>query len=131
MENTRLMIWDASKVEEQVMHQPRLGIAFLQMLAQRATELARRIESFGTDNVARRLALCLIRFSEQMGTPGEGGSVRMIYFSHKLLSGYIGAAREVVTHHMIQFREQGYLWYSRKAIVLYPEALREWLRHTS
>ena len=98
------------------------------MLAQRATELRRRIESFSTGKVARRLALSLIRFSEQMGTPGEDGSVNMSPFSHKLLSEYIGTTREIVTHHMIQFRERGYLRYSRKAIVLYPEALREWLR---
>jgi hypothetical protein len=35
----------------------RLGIAFVQMLVQRTTELTRRIESFSTDKVARRLAL--------------------------------------------------------------------------
>ena len=97
-------------------------------MAERANELTRRIESFSADNIARRLALSLIRFSEQMGTPGEDGSVSMIPFSHKLLSEHIGTAREIVTHHMIQFRERGYLRYSRKAIVLYPEALREWLR---
>jgi CRP/FNR family transcriptional regulator len=131
LENTNLMTWNASMVEELVMRQPRLGIAFLQMLAQRATELTRRIESFSTDSSARRLARCLISFSERMGTPAEDGSVSMIPLTHELLSEYIGTTREFVTQHLIQFRKHGYVRYSRKAIVLYPEALREWMRQAS
>jgi hypothetical protein len=29
---------------------------------------------------------------------------------------------------MMQFRKQGYLQYSRKGIVLYPDAFDEWVR---
>jgi CRP/FNR family transcriptional regulator len=131
MENTKLMTWVASEVEEVVTRRPRLGVAFLQMLAERTTEFKRRIVSLGTDSIARSLARCLISFSERMGTPLEDGSVSLIPFTHELLSEHIGTSREIVTHYMIQFRGQDYLRYSRKAIVLYPEALREWLRHAS
>src|SRR5215831_1827848 len=72
LENTKLMTWPVSEVEEVVMRKPRLGIAFLQMLAARTTEFARRIESFSADNIARRLARCLIRLSERMGDPDDG-----------------------------------------------------------
>jgi CRP-like cAMP-binding protein len=129
LQDTKLITGVASEVEEMVTRRPRLGIAFLQMLARRTTEFKRRIASLGTENVARRLTRCLISFSERMGTPLQDGSVSLVNFTHELLSEHIGTTREIVTHYMIQFREQGYLRYSRKAIVLYPEALREWLRH--
>jgi len=119
LENTKLMAWTASEVEELVRRRPRLGIAFAQMLARRTTEFARRIESFSADNIARRLARCLIRLSERMGDPEDEGSVRMPPFTHELLAEDIGTSREIVTHHMNQFRKQGYLQYSRKGIVLY------------
>jgi CRP-like cAMP-binding protein len=125
------MSWTASEVEETVMRQPRLGVAFVQILAQRTPEFRRRIESFSADNVARRLARCLIGLSERMGTPEVDGSVSMVPFTHKLLSEHIGTSREIVTHHMFQFRSQGYLQYSRKGIVLYRDALRESLRKVS
>jgi CRP-like cAMP-binding protein len=131
LENTNLMSWTASEVEEVVMRQPRLGVAFAQILAQRTTEFTRRIESFSADNVARRLARCLIGFSERMGTPGVDGSVSMVPFTHELLSEHIGTSREIVSSYMVQFRNQGYLQYSRKGIVLYRDGLREWSRKAS
>jgi CRP/FNR family transcriptional regulator len=131
LENTKLMTWTVSLVEELIMRQPRLGIAFLQMLAQRTTHFTRRIESFSCDSVAQRLARCLINLSERMGTPREDGSVKMAHFTHELLSEHIGTSREIVSHHMSQFRVQGYLQYSRKGIVLYRDAFQKRLRKDS
>jgi CRP-like cAMP-binding protein len=128
LENTKLMTWTASEVEEVVMRQPRLGFAFAQILAQRTTEFTRRIESFSSDNVTRRLARCLIGLSERMGRSEVDGSVSMVPFTHELLSEHIGTSREIVSSYMVQFRNQGYLQYSRKGIVLYRDALQEWLR---
>src|SRR5262249_24170073 len=102
-----------------------------QVQAQRATEFSRRIESFGADSPARRLAHCLSEFSERMGTPEEGGSVSMAPLTHELLSEHIGTTREAVSHYMMQFRKEGYLQYSRKGIILYPDVFDEWLRSAS
>jgi CRP-like cAMP-binding protein len=131
LENTSLMTWTASEIEELVRRQPRLGIAFAQTLAQRTTDFALRIGSFSTDNVARRLARCLIRLSERMGDPEDEGSVRMPPFTHELLAEDIGTSREIVTHYMNQFRKQGYLQYSRRGIVLYRDTFHNWLRNDS
>src|SRR5260370_36912159 len=131
LENTKLMTWTASEVEEVVMRQPRLGVALVQMLAQRTMEFTRRIESFSADYVARRLALCLISLSERMGTPAEDGSVRMPPITPELLSEHIGTTLEIVSHRMMQFRKHGYLQYSREGIVLYRDVFNEWLRHAS
>jgi len=103
----------------------------LQILVQRTMEFGHRIESFSLDNIARRLARSLIRFSERLGTPEQDGSVRLAPFTHELLSQYVGTSREIVTHYMNQFRRQGYLRYSRKGIVLYHDAFKEWLHQDS
>jgi CRP/FNR family cyclic AMP-dependent transcriptional regulator len=127
-ENTRVMTWSTSEIEELVARHPRLAVALLQILAQRSREYGHRIESFSVDNIARRLARTLIRFSQRLGQNADDGSVQMMPFTHELLSQYVGTSREIVTHYMNQFRRQGYLRYSRKGITLYRDALKDWLR---
>src|ERR1039458_2674367 len=105
--------------------------AVVQILVQRTIDFTQRIESFSVDNIARRLARSLIRFSDRLGTAEEDGSVRMAPFTHELLSQYVGTSREIVTHYMNQFRRQGYLKYSRKEIILYRDAFRDWLRQNA
>jgi len=128
LENTKVMTWTTNEIEEITMKRPKLAIALLQLLVQRSMDFGYRIESFSVDNIARRLARTLIRFSERLGIKNDDGSVQMIPFTHELLSQYVGTSREIVTHYMNQFRRQGYLRYSRKGIMLYRDALREWLK---
>jgi CRP-like cAMP-binding protein len=128
LENTKVMTWTTNEIEEITMKRPKLAIALLQLLVQRSMDFGYRIESFSVDNIARRLARSLIRFSERLGSRNEDGSVQMIPFTHELLSQYVGTSREIVTHYMNQFRRQGYLRYSRKGIMLYRDALKEWLK---
>jgi CRP-like cAMP-binding protein len=127
LEKVKLMMWAVSDMEDLVMKRPRLAVAFLQMLAQRNVEFTRRIESFATDTIERRLALSLLRFSERMGSPEADGSVRMMPFTHEMLARYVGTTREVITQYMNRFRKQGYVNYSRKGILLYRDALNNWL----
>jgi CRP/FNR family transcriptional regulator len=131
LENTRLMAWTAAEIEDIVTKRPRLAVALLQILVQRTIDFTYRIQSFSVDNIARRLARSLIRFSERLGVVEEDGSVRMTPFTHELLSQYVGTSREIVTHYMNHFRRQGYLKYSRKGIVLYRDAFRDWLRQSA
>ena len=70
LENTKLMTWTTSEIEEIVMKRPRLAVALLQILVQRTIDFTHRIESFSVDNIARRLARSLIRFSEGWGRRG-------------------------------------------------------------
>ena len=128
MESSRLMSWSTAEIEDIVSKRPRLAVALLQIMAQRTIDFGQRIESFSVDNIARRLARSLIRFSERLGTPEPDGAVRLAPFTHELLSQYVGTSREIVTHYMNQFRREGYLRYSRKGIVLYHDAFKEWLR---
>jgi len=94
LENTKLMAWATPEIEEIIVRRPRLAVALLQILVQRTLDFTHRIESFSVDNIARRLARTLIRFSERLGTVEEDGSVRMVPFTHELLSQYVGTSRE-------------------------------------
>jgi CRP-like cAMP-binding protein len=127
IETTRLMTWTTTEVEDMVLKRPRLGVALLQMEVQRMIDLTHRIESFSVDNIARRLARSLIRFSERMGRTEDNGSICIPPFTHELLARHVGTSREIVSHYMNQFRRQGYLRYSRKGIVLYYSALDNWV----
>jgi CRP-like cAMP-binding protein len=131
LENTKVMTWSTAEIEDIATRRPKLAIALLQLLVQRSMDFGSRIESFSVDNIARRLARALIRFSERLGQQADDGSVQMIPFTHELLSQYVGTSREIVTHYMNQFRRQGYLRYSRKGIMLHRDALRDWLRQES
>lgn len=131
IEPTKVMAWTVSEIEEIATRRPKLAIALLQLLVQRSMDFGSRIESFSVDNIARRLARALIRFSERLGRQSEDGSVQMIPFTHELLSQYVGTSREIVTHYMNQFRRQGYLRYSRKGILLHRDAMKEWLHEES
>ena len=128
MECTKLMTWSIAVIKDVMMRCPRLSVALMQLMVQRSLDLAQRIESFSVDTIERRVARALIRFSERFGTKAEGGdgSTCMLAFTHEVLSQYVGTSREVVTHHMIQFRRQGFIKYSRREIILYRAALREW-----
>ena len=123
-QNTRVMAWTNTVVEELMAARPRLGVALLQMLAQRCIHAARRIESLASEDMQRRLARTLIHFSERLGRAMEDGSSQLMPLTHELISQYVGTSRELVTRYMNQFRRQGYLRYSRKGIVLYPDAIR-------
>src|SRR3984957_4747160 len=76
LESCKLMTWTTSEIEDIVMKRPRLAVALLQILVQRTIDFTHRIESFSVDNIARRLARSLIRFSERLGSPEQDGSVR-------------------------------------------------------
>jgi len=130
-QNSKLMAWSTREIEDILQKRPRLAVALLQILAQRTIDFTSRIESHSTDNIVRRLARTLIRFSERFGVEEADGSVRMIPFTHELLSQYVGTSREIVTHYLNQFRRQGYLRYSRKGIILYRDAVKDWLRQTT
>ena len=127
MEDTRLMSWSSAEIEAAIARRPRLAMALLQILVQRAGDLTRRVESFSVDNIARRLARSLLRFAERLGTEGQDGTVFMAPFTHEMLAQYVGTSREIVTHYMSQFRRDGMVRYSRAGINLDRAHLNAWL----
>jgi len=123
LEPVDLMSWAIGEVEEMVQRRSGLAMALLQILAQRNVEFTRRIESFSTETIEKRLLRALVRFSTRLGTLHDDGSSTMMPFTHQMLSQYVGTSREIVSHYMGDLRRQGYLSYSRRGIVLYPDAM--------
>jgi CRP/FNR family transcriptional regulator len=126
-DNAKVMTWTNAEIEDIITKRPRLALALMQILVQRNIDFTQRIQSLSVDNIARRLARLLLHFSERLGNMEEDGSVSVTPFTHELLAQYVGTSREIVSLYMNQFRRQGYLKYSRKGIILYREALRDWL----
>jgi CRP-like cAMP-binding protein len=122
--HTRVMRWTGNEVEKLILRQPELGIALLQIVAQRCYDFRSRIESFLSDTVDARLGRALIRFGERFGNVMHDGSVEMMPLRHKLLSQYVGSSREVITQHLNRLRRDGYLRYSPGEFVIYPDAIR-------
>jgi len=131
LENSRVMSWTPAEIVHSVKGQTRLGLALLHVLAQRESELTWRIRSLAVDTIHLRVARSLIRLASRIGARQEDGSTRLPRLTHKTLSQYIGSTREIVTHHMTEFRKQGYLSYSQSGIMIYREALQEWLNHNA
>src|SRR5688572_7947161 len=67
LQKTCVMMWSRKEVEELMLKRPRLAVALIQILTKRCVVLARRIESFATDNLERRLARTLLYSSERFG----------------------------------------------------------------
>ena len=75
LESTKVMTWTTVEIEEIAIRRPRLAIALMQLLVQRSMDFGSRIESFSVDNIARRLARALIRFSERRASVWDHLSV--------------------------------------------------------
>lgn len=128
LEGTRVMSWSAKEIEETAASRPRLAIALFQLMVRRSVDFGARIESFSAESISRRLMRALTLFAQRFGHEQEDGTIRMTAFTHELLSQYVGTTREIVTHHMSQFRRDGYVEYSRTGISLNPRALADWHR---
>jgi CRP/FNR family cyclic AMP-dependent transcriptional regulator len=124
IEPAEVMSWTLSEMEDLLTKRPRLAVALLQIQARRNAEYMRRIESFAMEGIARRLARSLLRLGLRIGSPEEGGSVKMMPLTHQMLGRYVGTSRAVVTHHMNAFRKQGYVTYSRAGISFRCDTLK-------
>ncbi len=128
LENTSLMSWSSAEIEEQIERQPRLGLALIQMLVERCIDFEERLQSFALDKSPERVGRALLRFAHRLGVREEDGSVRIPPLSQQLISECIGTSREAVTFQMNDLRRQGIVRYSRKAINIFADALRQHLR---
>jgi CRP-like cAMP-binding protein len=122
------MMWPVSRVENLIATHPGLGIALLQMVSQRTAILSKRLLSFAAETNGQRLVRELIRLSERLGTREIDGSIKMMPLTQTLLAQCVGTSREIVTCYMNRLREDGCVRYSRKAITVYPEALKACLQ---
>jgi CRP/FNR family transcriptional regulator, cyclic AMP receptor protein len=127
LDNVTLMSWTRAEIEEQIEHQPRLGIALMQMLVKRGLDYEERLQSFALDKTPERLMRALLRFAGHLGASGEDGSMSIPPLTHQAIAEYVGTSREIVTSQMNHLRQAGFLRYSRRGVQVYADALREHL----
>jgi CRP/FNR family cyclic AMP-dependent transcriptional regulator len=127
LESTTLMSWPSVEIEGHIKRKPKLGVALMQMLARLCLDMEERLQTLALAKTQQRLADSLLRLA-RLGTRESDGAVSIPPLTHQLLSEYVGTSREIVTTHMGQWRRQGLVRYSRKAIHIYSEALTEHLR---
>jgi CRP/FNR family transcriptional regulator len=124
LENTEAMSWSKQEIENLVLEKPPLGVAMLQIMARRTSDLSLRLQSCLQERTAERVLQFLIHISERSGFRVGGGFVRLAPLAHNLISECTGTSREIVTLHMNRFRREGLLKYSRSEIVLSPLAFQ-------
>ena len=129
LERCTLMSWSTSEIEDQIQNEPKLGVAIIQMLVARCVSFEERLQSLALDKTPERIARSLLRFSQRDGAREDDGSIRIPPLTHQLLSEYVGTSREIVTFQMNHFRDKGLLRYSRKAINIYTDALRDFVEN--
>lgn len=128
LESTKLMTWSAAEIEALIEKEPRLAVALMQVVVKRSVDFKGRLESFSIEGTVQRLARALIHFAERSGAVAENGSLTIAPLTHELLAQYVGTSREIVSHHMSEFRSQGHVRYSRKGITIHRESMKAWLK---
>lgn len=100
------MSWSVAEIEAQIERQPRLGIALLQVLSMKTTDLAQRMESLAGESCLQRLVRAFLRFADRLGKPATDGAIEIPPFTHETISEYVGTSREIITSQMNQLRNQ-------------------------
>lgn len=127
LEATKVMTWTAADIQKLIAREPRLIVALMQVVVKRCIEFKNRLESFSMDDTSHRLARALLNFARKTAdTDGEGVTIAPL--THELLAQYVGTSREIISHHMSEFRRHGYIRYSRKGITIHGDSMKAWLR---
>ena len=118
VKDSRVMSWTRDDVEQIISRQPRLALALVQVVVQRAAALARRIDSLCSENAQQRLVRLLFQLAHRTGTLEQDGRVRLEPVTHQVMSRYLGTTREVVSVSMNHLKWLGCVHYSRAGIVI-------------
>lgn len=117
-EECTLCVMSRSDVEHLLLSKPRVGLRFMELMANRLREVEARMETVAFKSVAARLASSLLQLAED----AHG---QIVGVSHQDLADMVGTYRETVTRILNEFRNEGYVDLGRLHLtVLQPEALR-------
>jgi CRP-like cAMP-binding protein len=98
---------------------PSAARAFLQEASRREMALTRRIEELSSGHVERRVATLLLRLAEQIGVPGEGGSIAIpVAFSRQDLADLCGTTLETAIRTMTRLGREGLVRSVEKGFVI-------------
>lgn len=117
-EECTLCVMSRSDVEHLLLSKPRVGLRFMELIANRLREVEARMETVAFKSVPARLAASLLDLVHD-GDPNISG------VSHQDLADMVGTYRETVTRILNEFRTEGYINLGRLNVtILKPDALR-------
>lgn len=128
LDNSTVMAWSPTEIEQQIDREPRLGLALSQYLVRQCIELQDRIESMAVYKTPERVMLALLQLADSLGTAMPDGATRVGSLTHHTIAEYVGTSREIVTFQLNRLRRLGLLRYSRKHMDIYAHALQDMLR---
>jgi CRP-like cAMP-binding protein len=116
MEQSRVWIWEYSRLQELLERHPKLRQNIAQVLVSRLHDLEERFREIATEKVARRLALVLLRLSTQIGknTP-EGVQVSL---SREELAQMTGTTLFTISRVFSKWADQGLVFPKREAVII-------------
>ncbi len=123
LDAVELKSWPAVIWRAQMEKDPRWGLSLTAWLGRRLQSAYAHIESLAFDPIPRRLARTMLENAQRFGIRLDDGRLQLGPLTHEALAQQVATSREIITHYMNQFRQQGLLEYSRKSIEVVPERL--------
>jgi CRP-like cAMP-binding protein len=120
LEECLLCVMSRSDVEHLIASKPRVALRLLEFTGRRLQEAERRLEEIAFKSIPARLALLLLRLSEEQASDTLTG------YTHQLLGEMLGTYRENTTQTLNDFKGRGLLEIGRKRIEILN---REGLAH--
>ncbi len=117
-EECTLCVMSRSDVEHLLLSKPRVGLRFMELIANRLREVEARMETVAFKSVPSRLAASLLDLVHE-------GERNISGVSHQDLADMVGTYRETVTRILNEFRTEGYIDLGRLNVtILKPDDLR-------
>lgn len=101
-EECTLCVMSRSDIEHLLLSKPRVGLRFMELIANRLREVEARMETVAFKSVPARLAASLLDLAQD-------GDRQIIGVSHQDLADMVGTYRETVTRILNEFRTEGYI----------------------
>ena len=118
-EDCTLCVMSRADVEHLLLSKPRVGLRFMELMANRLRDVETRMENVAFKSVPSRLATSLLQLA-------EGGNGEISGVSHQDLADMVGTYRETVTRILNEFRGDGYINLGRLNVkLLKPEELHD------
>jgi CRP-like cAMP-binding protein len=111
VEPCTLCVMSRHDVLELLQDHPETALHLLKIVGTRLMDTEKRLTDLSYMDVARRLAVLLLRLREKSGD-------RITGYSHQDLADFVGTYRETVTQTLNQFKHQELIDIQRKAIVI-------------
>lgn len=108
-EETEVIVFDASSMEQVFSSHPELAVALLRIASLKQRVLGRRLHHLASPKPEKRIFELLNRLAELYGTERDGAIVIGITLTHEQISAMTGASRVTVTRTLTRLREEGVL----------------------